>query len=221
MSDDFRQIIRQLKGLDEGPLNNFRLKITKPNGELMGWFSPLTIYSITDESLIQNLTNWRSLHKQCFFTQFDPTPSRTKEWLQTIVIPDDSKILFIIYDVDGIPIGNYGLRNICKSNAELDNLLIGDSKSSGPFVLVAMKQFINWAFLQFGFNHLKAAIFSHNAPTIFIHKKLGFTTIEEFPMKQRKADDLIQYVPMAVEDKPDAYFLVMCIRSQKSIERNN
>jgi len=211
MSDDIRLKIRQLKGLDEGPLNNFRLEITKPNGELMGWFSPLTIHSITDESLIQNLTDWRSLHKQCFFTQFDPTTPRTKEWLRTMVIPDDSKILFIICDANGIPIGNYGLRNIYKASAELDNILLGDSKSRGPFVLLAMKIFIEWVFFKFGFMHLNGSVFKNNQPSVLVHKRLGFRIINELPMKRIENYEMIQYVPIGAGDKPDAYILEMRI----------
>ena len=217
MSDDLNQTIRELKGLNAGPLNQFKLGINKPDGKELGWFSPITINSISDERIIEKLTEWRSIHKKCFFTQFNPTPTRTKKWLQESILPDDTKILFIIYDSDGTPIGNFGMRDICGKSAELDNLIIGDSKSHGPFILIAVKTFIKWTFLKFNFDYLTASVFKHNDLTLLIDKKLGFKIIKEIPVKKIENNNEIQYVPIENVDPPDAYIIEMRIEPSKNL----
>lgn len=205
------QTIRQLKEIIPGPYNQFRLEFRLSNGKTLGSFSPVTIKTISDETIIKKLTDWREIHKKCFFTQFDSTTARTKKWLQEIIVPDDSKILFIIHDADGIPIGNYGLRNITESSAELDNLLIGDSKKHGPLILAAMKSFINWAFSEFHFQYLTAAIFSQNDPVIFLHKKMGFLITNRIPVRKIERPDMIQYLPTLDEDPHDEFIIEMTV----------
>ncbi len=208
------QIIRQLKYLEAGPLNQFRLDISGPSGKTLGWFEPITINTLSDEKLIQKLTEWRSIHRTSFFTQFDPTQEKTKNWLKENILTDDSRILFIICDSDGNPIGNYGLRDIHETKAELDNLLIGDPSGKGPLVLIAMKAFLNWSFSQFGFTSLKASIFKHNLTTIYIHKRLGFEEIKEIPVRKVIQDNVIQYKYDENTGTPDAYIIEMQIESK-------
>jgi RimJ/RimL family protein N-acetyltransferase len=204
--------IREFKRLENGSLNTFSIPISGPNGKTFGWFAPITINSLSDEKLIQKLTEWRSIHRTCFFTQFDPTQEKTKNWLKEDILIDDSRILFIIFDSDGNPIGNYGLRDIHETKAELDNLLIGDPSGKGPLVLIAMKAFLNWSFSQFGFTTLKASIFKHNLTTIYIHKRLGFEEIKEIPVRKIIHGSVIQYkYDEKIGSTPDAYIIEMQI----------
>lgn len=209
------QMIRELKGLEKGPLNNFKLDIYGLDGEKIGYFLPVGINLLSDEKIIRSLTEWRTLHKKWFFTQFNPTLFRTKQWLKTTVIPDNTKILFIIYDINGNAIGNYGLRDISKITAELDNILLDNSKRHGPFVLIAMKSFINWVFVQFGFKYLSGAIFKHNEASILVHKRLGFKEIGEIPVRKINENNMIQYVPVENGESPDAIIIEMCLKSPK------
>jgi RimJ/RimL family protein N-acetyltransferase len=215
MSTDHYQKIRELKILSYGPLNNFKLKISGSDGKTLGWFAPITINSLSDEKLIQKLTEWRSIHRASFFTQFDPNQDKTRNWLKENILPDDTRILFIIFNAKGRPIGNYGLRDIQETSAELDNLLIGDSSSTGPLVFIAMKTFLNWIFSQLCLDYLTASIFKDNLTTILIHKKLGFKEINEIPVKKIINGDGIQYIRDENIDFPDAYIIEMQIESTK------
>jgi len=213
-------MVREIKGLKKGALNNFKLTFSGSSGNILGWFSPITVNSLSDDTVIQKITEWRSIHRASFFTQFEPTEDKTRNWLKENVLLDDTRILFIIYNAEGTPIGNYGLRDIHDTQAELDNLLIGDSTSTGPLVLIAIKTFLNWIFSQFGFKVITASIFKQNLTTILIHKRLGFKVTREIPVKKVVRGDVIQFIRDKNADSPNAYIVEMAIcQSERELQQ--
>ena len=91
-----REIVRALKRIDRGEGTAPPLEIRHESGEYLGALTPVTQREAGDAEICALLSRWRRMYKRNFLTQFEPTPERTQRWLTNVVLPDDTRILFLV-----------------------------------------------------------------------------------------------------------------------------
>lgn len=135
------------------------------------------------------LTRWRKMHRRAFLTEFEATRERTQRWLETSVLPDRSRMLFIIETDDGTPIGSAGLTRIDPSEgaAELDAILRGIPEVPG-IMSEAVSALVRWARSDLGVQRLSVRVFEDNAAGRF-YEQLGFVAVGRTPLYRREAGD--------------------------------
>ncbi|PZM07417.1 GNAT family N-acetyltransferase [Rhizobium tubonense] len=144
--------------------------------------------------LVSAMTEWRNQSMRFFLTQFTATPDRTKQWLKNVVLPAKDRILFVILDIEGEPIGNFGLANISSDTVEVDNVLRRQHATSKNIMFYASVALIHWAFQALGVDRTQLHVFETNDRALRLYKRLGFEVSEHFQLRRTERDNLIEYI---------------------------
>lgn len=166
----------------------YKIPIVDTKSNPIGYLTPITDKSLDETQIILKLTRWRHENKQCFQTQFDPTPERTKNWLKNVVLPNDKAILFLVYCNDEL-VGHYGFKDIVNGVASADNLLIGETKIRGPISILTMRTMLQWGFDELKLNEITGTVLRSNQASLLIHKRLHFREIRSVPLVTKISDN--------------------------------
>jgi hypothetical protein len=178
---EVEEIVRKLKCFSADNPNHYQIAITNDDKAVIGFLQPVTHNIVFDNIVIDSLTRWRSKFKKYFLTQFEPTIERTKYWLENIVLPDNSRILFLIFDDTNKLVGNFGICNISKDSIELDNLIRGEKGGDPKLIFYAELSLMKWAYESLGVSDIYLRVFSNNFKTKALHQLVGF---EEYLSQQ-------------------------------------
>lgn len=150
------------------------LPICDETGRCLGRLQPVRQEEADSPATLLALTRWRAANSDKFLTQFTPTVERTRRWLTTVVLPDDTRILFLICDETGQPVGNIGLCNMSDSSVELDNVLRGERDGAAGLVYFSTLALLDWAFQQLNVASIWLHVFLGNERAIRLYQKVGF-----------------------------------------------
>src|SRR2546426_9409920 len=73
------------------------IEIRDRQGMPIGHLAPVTKSSTSDGQLVEKLTEWRNRSMKNFFTQYTATCERTQQWLESTVLTDPTRLLFVIH----------------------------------------------------------------------------------------------------------------------------
>jgi hypothetical protein len=158
--------------------SGYSIPIKKNSGQVIGSLVAISADLLSDLN-IKKLTDWRNMFMEYFFTQFVATEHRTAEWLRNKVIPDTTRILFLIFDENNNAIGNFGLCNISTDSAELDNLIRGEKGGDSKLIYYSEIALLNWIFCILNIPMATLHAFSNNSMTIRLHNSIGFREVSE------------------------------------------
>jgi RimJ/RimL family protein N-acetyltransferase len=147
-----------------------------------------------DAADIACLTNWRNRHVNAFLTEFAATDERTSCWLSDVVHTDDSRILFMIEDVQGERVGYMGIAYIDweRSYVEADAIVSSGATPKG-MMSAALRTALGWAMGQLGLNVVAVRVLSDN-PALVFYRKLGFEETKRVPLKRVVSDELVSWI---------------------------
>ncbi|MBN2478791.1 MAG: GNAT family N-acetyltransferase [Parachlamydiales bacterium] len=159
----------------------------------------------TNENLMNSndvafITKWRNRYVSSFLTEFEATNDQTANWLINIVGPSDSKILFMIDDLNNQPFGYMGISfiNWERNYGEADAIVRGAYAPPGTMTM-ALKTLINWSKTTLGLKEIGVRVRSDNSALAF-YKKFGFIEEKRIPLKKIKNSQKICFVENALEN---------------------
>ncbi len=193
MKNSQKAIIRNLKKPGEN-LQSSALSILDDRGDIIGKLVPVDEKLANDSKVIDSLRKWRQKYMHFFLTQFTATNKRTSHWLNTVVLPNDDRILFIIYDDKGIAIGNFGVCNIDQTSAQLDNLIRGEVGGHKRLIFYAELCLIHWLFEIIEIKNIYLHVFSNNQKTLSLHKSVGFRKTKIYKLEKSTLDNEVKYM---------------------------
>jgi len=214
MNSSIFLIIEELKGIKKGQYNSYTIPILDSSDNIVGYLKPIDEKLIENELIIKKITEWRNENNYAFLTQFKATCERTKNWLTTTVLPDNSQILFMIFDSNDQPIGHYGLKNITCDSAEADNLLIGIKSIRGPFTLLVISYFLRWAFSCLKLQTISASVLLSNKNSLIVNKFHGFKEKKRIPLVREKTNDEIIYCEQINYNNPDDWLILLTLEKE-------
>jgi len=196
------KIISYLKDIKSGKLK-LDIDFFNESGQKIGKLLPIVDSEIRDNSeIVKLMTKWRRDYKDKFFTQFEVTEERTKNWLDNQIIKRDNRIFFVIETSDKKLIGHIGViffeegDSIC----ELDNF-VKDRDCQIPGIMTyATKALINFLFNSLKMKKLKLRVFSDNLRAQELYFRCGFSKVKEIGFKKEVTDDGIKYVEIRESD---------------------
>jgi hypothetical protein len=191
-AQDIASIVRNLKGLIPGS-KGFWLPIKNELGVQVGALIPIDFDMASQPAVVSSLTKWRKMFMKYFLTQFDATDERTQAWLTNVVLPDNSKILFLIQDETGKSIGNYAVRDISPDGAELDNLIRGEKGGDPKLVFYAELTLLKWLYDELKIPRVTLRVLSGNLKTLALHQSVGFKEVGRTSIRKIKTADGFQY----------------------------
>jgi RimJ/RimL family protein N-acetyltransferase len=170
-----RRMIRALKGLEGGAdcVPFAPVRVSKDGAGLIGSMTPIDRALACDEQVVDALTRWRRRFGRFFLTQFEPTNERTRSWLERVVLPDDSRILFLIKDDAGELVGHLGVCNVTRESAELDNYMRGRRGGDPKLMLFAGLSLIGWVYGVLGIERMTARVLANNHRTLALYDETG------------------------------------------------
>lgn len=190
MNKETKKLIKELKSN-----RDHKIFITNNSSKLIGYMKPITYYDIGNDDLIENLKNWRNENIFAYLSHDLASFEGTRRWLSKFILDNDSKILFIIYTDQNIPIGHIGLADGLETNSsvEIDNIVRG-IKSLIPGIMThAVYDLISWTFLVTKSKKVYLRVFSDNYNAIKLYEKLRFTNKIKFSLKKEKKNGVTKY----------------------------
>jgi len=182
-----RRIIRALKGLDSGAETE-SIPIVDETGKVLGALRPIDATSAEDDRVPGLLAVWRNSFAHRFLTQFEATPRGMREWLNTTVIPADDRILFLVLDGSGKPVGYCGTREVTEHAAELAVMVRGESGGGRRMMLLAEVTLLNWMYNVLGVGSVWLQVFSDNQMASMLHEMVGFAVSKTYRMTKTVDD---------------------------------
>lgn len=158
----------------------------------IGSLAPLTRSDLNDYELMCLISDWRNQNSDKFITRFHATAERTAGWLERVVFPSQSQMLFLIMDQLGERIGHTGFKNLSYTSALSDNTIRGARAGHPKIFVFAIRRLIEWLFEVTDIERVEGEVFSDNIPALMMNKKVGFTLIEKLILEEVREGDTIK-----------------------------
>ena len=165
-----------------------------------------------DARLIGWLAEWRAANAFAFPTQFPVTHGGTSTWLNKGVLDKADRILFLVLDRYGPPVGHVGLTGFLNDRAEMEaeNIVRGVRNCAPGLMSRAMRALLDWG-RGLGAKRFQVRGFRDNEHAVRFYRRLGFHDDEVLPLRKHREGETIVYSPVTEDDTsaPDRYFLRM------------
>ncbi|MDT4969339.1 MAG: hypothetical protein QOJ64_4076 [Acidobacteriota bacterium] len=147
-----------------------------------------------NEADVSVLTSWRNRFVRSFLNEFEATEEQTRRWLTEMVGPDETRILFMIDDLEGKTFGYMGLAfiNWQTESGEADAIVRGGEAVPG-LMTTAMRTMLNWARAQLGLRTLGVRVRSDNEALGF-YQAFGFRETRRIPLRRTESDNTVCWV---------------------------
>lgn len=200
----------RLKGIsDPADLARGAIELARGSGRLV----PVCRLHQANVPLVRAMGRWREENADAFATRFPITVEGTARWIEGRVIETPDRILFLVVENSGRPVGYLGFAN-CFNKAgmmELVNHLMGETDVSPMLMIHARRALEDWARKRFGPRGFYGYILTDNERAIRFSLAMGMRKGRLIPLRKTQNGPFISYVPRPVGDtaSPDKWFLRM------------
>ncbi len=187
-----RELLRSLKAAAGAAGPSLGIPVGVP---LQAWLRPVaTRKARIKADDVTRLTQWRNRHVNSFLTEFTATESQTVRWLTETVGPDDTRILFMLDDLQARTFGYMGLAFINWENmsGEADAIVRGEDAPRG-LMTEALRALLGWAKGQLGLSGINVRVRSDNTALQF-YLKFGFNEHCRVPLRKTEQNGKIVWV---------------------------
>lgn len=145
------------------------------------------------QSDLELLSEWRNRYVKSFLTEFSAHASRTERWLVDFVHANPSKLLFMVENLDGEPLGHIGIDFIDweAGYGEADAIVSGGASPRG-LMKEALQTMLAWAGDQLGLTRLAVRVRSDNTALEF-YRKVGFVEQKRVPLNVERTQDMVRW----------------------------
>ncbi|RZT30825.1 GNAT family N-acetyltransferase [Cupriavidus agavae] len=142
---------------------------------------------------LELLSEWRNRYVKSFLTEFVAHATRTERWLVDYVHANPSKLLFMVEDLDGKPLGHIGIDFIDWETGygEADAIVSGGDSPRG-LMKEALRTMLQWAEDQLGLTRLAVRVRSDNTALEF-YRKVGFVEQKRVPLNVERTEHMVRW----------------------------
>jgi RimJ/RimL family protein N-acetyltransferase len=134
---------------------------------------PVTKEIESQKDVIRRMSHERNFYSTNFFSQTTVTEHSTLTYLRAGAISDDSRILFLIRDKQGMLMGQVGFKNLKGASTELDAVM---KYRNSYFSMYRVIQFLlDEIRVQLQIKFVSLEVRSDNKKAILLYEKLGFS----------------------------------------------
>jgi RimJ/RimL family protein N-acetyltransferase len=190
--DAGRELLRAAKASASHPQPALSLPVGTPPAGLLR--PVVTRQGAISEADVRALSEWRNRFVRSFQSEFVANVERTERWLVETVGSDDSRILFMVDDLDGRTVGYLGLAFIDWETgyAEADAVVRGGEAPGGLFTR-ALHSMWRWARAALGLSRLGVRVRSDNSAIVF-YENAGFRQVRRVPLRLQQLGDERRWV---------------------------
>src|ERR1700682_6430099 len=186
-----------------------------------GYLLPVCELHAGDASLISLFSQWRAESSLAFPSQFPVTDAGTAAWLRSKVLDVDDRLLFLVVDRLGKPVGHLGYANCLndRGEMEIDHVVRGVRDATPGLMTKAMEGLLTWAGECVGPSGIFLCVFQDNTHAIAFYRRLGFIEGTRIPLARRVEGPAVFYDEMpAGGENADQYFLRMDYAPQTTFD---
>ncbi len=194
--------------------------VALPDGR--GHLVPVCDLHDGDDALIAKFADWREANSSAFPSRFPVTHAGTASWLRAKVLDVDDRLLFLVTDRRGYPIGHMGFANAVNDamGLEVDNVVRGVPGAEPGLMGEAMASMLDWAEEMFRPRSVYLRVLTDNQHAIEFYTRLGFRGDGLVPLRRHREGG--GEVLRACEDGDvrlaDAHFLRMVYAPDRTID---
>lgn len=161
--------------------------------------------------LIPMLARWRSENLRGFPRWVAVGGEETRVWARRQLIEREDRLLFLIIDATGTPVGNIGLSSFDQQSrdCELDNVIRGDKRARPGIMRDAGRALLDWAFRDLNLAGMWVECFFDNFPAVRLYHRLGFVPVRLCPIRQVPAEGGSEWVRVAEDAGYDGFMIRM------------
>jgi len=177
-----------------------------PLADGRGWLVPIGRLHADDPALVGLLARWRRENEHAFPSRFTVTEEGTARWLSAQVLDRPDRMLFMVTDRHGAPIGHAGLANAINDerSIEVDNIVRGVPDVEPGIMASAVLALIGWAEETLWPDTIELRVLASNVRAIRFYRGLGFVERDRVPMVWEGTADSRTLVESATV-APDAF----------------
>jgi perosamine synthetase len=177
-----------------------------------GLLVPVCELHADDQTLIRTLSRWRSEHQDAFPTRFEVTDAGTARWLRAGLLDVEDRLLFLVCDRHGHPIGHLGFAGALAGDRSMmiDNVVRGVPDADRGLMSIALTALLDWATEMFAPRDMHLLVFEDNPHAVRFYERLGFATSSRIPLARTEPrPGTVSYVPAQPGASTDRHFLKM------------
>ena len=161
------------------------LPLHEESGQLIGVMRPLTARHLDQMDVMGKLTDWRNANMANFLTHFEATPTRTRAWVQNVLLKNRGQMLWLVYDQNDDLIGHFGFKSLTLESVLLDNAMRGERQGHPKLFVVAGKRLVQWLWEATPVQRINAYVMADNVPSIMMNRQIGFEGWKRHPLIKR------------------------------------
>ena len=173
--------------------DKIEINLSEECGSTIGIMRPLTAHHLDQINVIKNLTDWRNANMAKFLTHFEATQTRTRAWLENILLKNSEQMLWLIYDQNNDLVGHFGYKNLTSQSVLLDNAMRGKRKGHPKLFVVAGKTMVEWLWKKTSIQRIDAYVMTDNVSSIMMNRQIGFQGWKRHPLIKRIVDGNIHW----------------------------
>lgn len=177
-------------------------KILVKNSEMekCAYLIPVTELIFEYPKYIEIMAEWRKNNPTVSNKYFQVTTESTKNWIKNIILDDNTKILFLIFDSNFVPIGQMGLSNINfeKKSGFIYAVIKGDKNAQKGIMEWSLREMTSWGDKELGICEYYLDVQEMNERAIRLYQRVGFVPVARIPLEKREMGEEIHWV---VSDK--------------------
>jgi RimJ/RimL family protein N-acetyltransferase len=168
-----------------------------PLADGRGLLVPVCELHATDAHLIDTVARWRERNMAAYPTQFPVTTAGTAVWLQDRVLAVRDRVMFLVVEPGGTPVGHVGLSEALNDEraVRLDNIMRGEDRGPPGTMSASLTALIRWAQEMLAPRTIWLKVFSDNDRAIQFFRRAGFREHGLQPLRALVHGDRLEYVP--------------------------
>lgn len=155
--------------------------------QVIGYLTPIGEFHLQNKDLHELMSTWRNAHQYAYPSRFNVTVGGTAQWLATAVVENPNRLLFLVSDAHGLPVGHLGLLLNDESELEVDNVLRGVPESPG-LMACAMSELEAWAKAELCAPSLTLKVLESNLRARAFYERLNYKSREMIPLGEETSD---------------------------------
>jgi RimJ/RimL family protein N-acetyltransferase len=161
------------------------IPVYQQNNTVIAILRVVTRTMLQKQSAISMLASWRRRSNRWFPSQFRVTAAGTKRWSRTQLLEKQDRILFLIEDLVGKPIGHLGLYrfDFKTYSCEVDNVIRGTGGIPGVMT-ASVRALCLWGKEVLGVRSYTLRVVSRNTKAVALYTRAGFVEVERIPLKK-------------------------------------
>jgi RimJ/RimL family protein N-acetyltransferase len=162
-----------------------QLPVRDDSGNLVAFMKPvIQEWRVTDAHLAELLTRWREENPTISTGKFKATAERTATWLDKLIVGRDDRLMFMLNDPQGAPIGHLGYSNFDYPNecGEIDSVLRGVKEGYPGIMVLATRTLVAFGLKDLAMRDVKLSVFSDNEHAVRFYERFGFVKALSKPL---------------------------------------